>query len=120
MSDFYSNDEHARRIDERQARCDLRQRIRCVRCHRKIPEGKRADAMYCSDWCRRRHRFERLDLIRREIYVAMRMLRVVERCECGEPLDTSVRPGPVPIRCKRCYTREAMRRWRQKQREVTP
>jgi hypothetical protein len=110
--DLASDADLVRRLVAREAAAGERRRSRCVRCRRAIPAGKRRDALYCSERCNRDHRRERVEILRREVRLAVRAAKVVVACHCGEPLDTSVRPGPVPRQCGRCYQREYMRRRR--------
>lgn len=103
---------------ERESRVGEKGRVRCRRCRGAIPEGKRADAVYCSVACKRRYRWEKRNELTKEIRDAVRGMKVVAQCECGEPLDTRVRPGPVPKQCKKCYFRDAQRQYRERKRSA--
>lgn len=108
-----ATDADAERLDSLRRACrSLPGRVRCKRCRGAIPGGKRRDSLYCSEPCKRAYRWERRDALVREIRIAVREAKVVPRCACGAELRTDVRPGSVPTACKRCYMREAQRRWR--------
>jgi hypothetical protein len=111
----------ARRLAAREARAGERARVRCKRrsCRRMIPPGKRADAVWCSEQCKRAGRWEERDVLMREVRREVRTLAPTA-CPCGAALDTSLRPGPVPRQCARCYAREYMRRYRAAAREEGP
>jgi len=114
---YATNDDLTRLRSAREQARGQRCQLRCRRCHCLIPPGKRADAVYCSTKCKRAYRWEKLDLLRREIRLALRALKVREHCLCGAALDTTVRRGPVPQQCRRCYMRQARQRWRDRQRD---
>jgi hypothetical protein len=104
----------ARRLAAREASAGERARVRCKRrrCRKAIPPGKRADAVYCSEACKRSARWEEVDVLKAEIRHARRDLQTAAACLCGATLDTRRRPGPVPRKCARCYAREYMRAYR--------
>lgn len=103
----------ARRLAAREAREGERSRVRCKRrcCRKAIPEHKRADAVYCSEKCKRASRRNERDELVQEIRHTLRSGKTVSACACGAALETR-RTGPVPQQCGRCYIRDYMRRWR--------
>jgi len=113
----YAEEDLARLRRAREDKEGNRRQVRCRRCRCAIPEGKRADAVYCSTECKRSYRWEQRDELRQEIRHAIRAQKVRETCPCGTALDTTTRRGPVPVCCRRCYMREARRKWRVRKRE---
>jgi hypothetical protein len=114
-----SEAELANRLAAREARRGERARVRCKRlgCRKAIPEGKRADAVYCSERCARAARWAERDALVREFRHTIRAGKAAGACACGAALDTRFRPGPVPGRCGRCYQREYQRRRRAAKRD---
>jgi hypothetical protein len=112
----YGNDyreaDLGRRLEARRARDGERQRVLCLRCRKRLPEGKRAHAKYCSVACGNAFRYHaRRDskaALRKECRRAAWLARAPALCACGEPLSLSLRGAPPA------------RRWRAKQREARP
>lgn len=101
---------------ELRRRLDLRnnsRRVLCKQCRKPIPEPRR---VFCSERCKTKHGWAFITELRREVRLTVRAMKTVTWCECGEALDTRVRPGPVPTLCTRCYAREQKRRYRARQR----
>lgn len=87
----------------------VRRRARCLRCRKRIPDCRRADALYCSEECHDRHRREEVSGLRSEVRAIVRALAPTT-CDCGAPLSVAGKSGPIPRRCRRCANREAQRR----------
>lgn len=112
--DFATDADLERLLRAREEMVGAAGRVRCRRCRKSIPGGKRADALYCSEGCKASFRWEQRNELVEEIRVARRAEKATDRCPCGRAIDTRLRPGPVPKKCDRCYHREYQRRRRQR------
>lgn len=106
-----------RRIDARRSLEGLRQRIRCKRCRKIIPESRRCDAVYCSQECHNNYHWEQRGLLRTEIRHAIHALKAPAYCVCGAVLNNRPgRPGKIAWSCKHCRDRKAQRQLSQRRR----
>ncbi len=107
----YTAEDRARLLRAQDERANRARR--CRNCRRLLPKGKRPQAIFCSHTCGSRWHAAKRDALAKEVRDARRLERTVKACvECGAALETRVRPGPVPKRCPRCYSRA----WQRKQR----
>src|SRR6185312_4227331 len=106
-AEYATNEDRQQMTELRIALRRQRQRIRCLRCRKKIPETRRIVARYCSVACHSAHRREELTALRSECRQAVRTSRPC--AECGIVLPPP-RSGLLPRYCKRCRDRLASRR----------
>lgn len=112
---WVSDSEHLARVHARRlAEASGVRALRCRHCRKAIPEGRRKDALHCSDVCASRATGRRKYALLREVRAARRALERVAACGCGEPLAVRGK-GPVPRACVRCRCRAAQQRYRDRQ-----
>ncbi len=101
----------SRRISARYLLENGRQRFRCKRCKKAIPDDRRRDSIFCSTKCHNNYGGEQMSLLRAEIRHARRAEAAPTHCECGTQLDNrGDRPGKIARMCRRCCNRKSQKR----------